>query len=264
MVSLSADLPLILVGGKAAALTKMIQAGFDVPSGFVITTESHANMSTSLKKAVLKSFDELGSPYVAVRSSAVAEDGKEAAWAGQMDTFLNVDKDNLIKAVIGCWDSAYSERAKAYAKEHNLKTGSVAVVIQTMLQSDTSGITFSINPITKNTNEMIIEAGLGLNEPIVSGEITPDTYVVNSVSMEITQKHISNQTKKLTQSKSGKNYWKMTSNGNKQKLSDEQVVKVAKTIAELEKYFGFPVDVEWTFVNQNLYILQSRPITTLG
>ena len=133
-----------------------------------------------------------------------------------------------------------------------------------MIQSDASGIAFSVNPVSINKTEMIIEAGFGLNEPIVSGEVTPDTYVLDKKTLKILQKHISEQTKKLGQAKNGQNEWQVVKNPQDQKIGDKQIGQVAKTVQKLEKFFDFPVDVEWTYEGQKLFILQSRPITTLG
>jgi len=252
-----------LSGGKASSLAKLVQAGFSVPNGFVITTKVE-NINTSVKNEILKEFDRLDSKYVAVRSSAVSEDGSRDAWAGQLDTFLNIDRNNLIEKIKLCQQSSKSERALSYAEQKGLKTSGVAVIVQAMIQSEVSGIAFSANPITRNDDEMIIEAGFGLNEPIVSGEITPDTYILAKPSLKIQQKHISTQTKQLSQAKDGINEWLDVSDPNSQKLSYKQVHEVAKTILKLEKFFEFPVDVEWTLANDELFILQSRPITTLG
>ncbi len=253
-----------LAGGKGASLARLVMAGFVVPEGFVITTTVFNKMTPDLENQILTAFDKLGAKYVAVRSSAAAEDGARDAWAGQLDTFLNVPRPELINKVNQCWQSAGSERAQSYAEQKGLLAGSVAVVVQAMVQSETSGIAFSVNPITKNKQEIVIEAGFGLNEPIVSGEITPDTYVVDKKASKILQKHISNQDKQYSLGNDGKNQWQDVKIGNKQKLSDDQINQVAKTAARLEKFFGYPIDSEWTFAKDELYILQARPITTLA
>jgi len=232
-----------LIGGKARALSQLINSGFNVPPGFVITAASLQQMSPELEKAVLESFDDLAAKLVAVRSSAAAEDGKNDAWAGQMDTFLNIDRAYLLNAVKKCWDSANSARAKAYAKQKNLAAGGVAVVVQAMVQGEVSGVAFSVHPVTQNPNHMIIEAVPGLAESLVSGETTPDNYVIDKRTGKTLENHLA---------------------GVEKLLSDKQIRQVAKTVGQLEHYFGFPIDVEWTFAGSQLFILQSRPITTLG
>ena len=253
----------LLVGGKAKALGQLLQDGFRVPDGYVVTTEVKV-IDGETEVEILDKFDRLMSKYVAVRSSAVAEDGKKDAWAGQLDTFLNVKRVDLVEKIRLCQESANSERAKSYAHQKGLKTDDVAVIVQEMVQSDVSGIAFSTNPITKNGEQVVIEAGFGLNEPIVSGEITPDTYVISKASGEIIQKHIADQTKKLARGDNGNNSWQTVENGKDQKLSDSQIKELLEVVKKLEKFFEFPVDVEWTIANNELFILQSRPITTLG
>ena len=253
----------LLVGGKAKALGQLLQDGFRVPDGFVVTTEVKV-INDKFKIEILDKFDRLDSKYVAVRSSAIAEDGKKDAWAGQLDTFLNVKRIDLIEKIRLCQESASSERAKSYAHQKGLKADGVAVIVQEMVQSEVSGIAFSANPVTKNGEQVVVEAGFGLNEPIVSGEITPDTYIINKASGEIMQKHIVEQTKMLSQGKDGNNDWRDIKNGKDQKLSGSQIKELLEVVKKLEKFFGFPVDVEWTYANDELFILQSRSITTLS
>src|SRR5690348_7737845 len=124
-----------VAGGKGSALAKMLQAGFRVPIGFVVSAAAKT-MNKSLEEKVLAAFDELGAKKVAVRSSAIAEDGAKDAWAGQMDTYLNIGRDGLIEAIEKCWRSSESERAKAYAEEKGLAAGRVAVVVQAMIDGD--------------------------------------------------------------------------------------------------------------------------------
>jgi pyruvate,water dikinase len=229
------------VGGKSSALAKMIKAGFRVPDGFVVGAAAKT-MDKHLTGAVLAAFDKLGAPEVAVRSSALAEDGANDTWAGQMDTFLNVDRSGLIGAIEKCWQSSNSERAKAYAEEKGLPAGRVAVVVQKMINGDVSGVAFSVNPVTNDKNQIVIEAVRGLADKLVSGEATPDNYIVSRAG-EVIDRTLQRFNPFLDQNKLG---------------------ELAHTTAKLEEYFGFPVDVEWTFKDNQLCILQSRPITTLG
>lgn len=230
-----------LVGGKALSLGRLIQAGFAAPPGFVITTETNDKMSIALQKDIFAYFDRLGSELVAVRSTAVAEDGANDAWAGQMDSFLNVERKEIITSIKKCWDSATSQRAKAYAKQKGLAAGKLAVIVQRMIHGDVSGVAFSVHPVSKNPNHMIIEAVEGLAESLVSGTATPDSYIVNKKDGKIVKKAAPESL-----------------------LSNKQVAEVADSVKRLEKYFKFPVDVEWTISSGKLYILQSRPITTLS
>lgn len=261
IVSLNGAKGVKFVGGKAAALATLLRQGFKVPPGFVIT--AHADLGAAKTQvALLKAFDSLGTDHVAVRSSAVNEDGASAAWAGQLDTFLNVTRDELIASVKKCRQSMDSKRAKAYASEKGISSGKVAVLVQAMVDSEVSGVAFSVHPVSNNRQEMVIEAVLGLGEALVSGHITPDTYIVAKTG-EVKECHVANQTKQSVRGIGGTT-WAAIKDGARQKLDDRSIVKLAKQVVKLEKFFGFPVDVEWGWVNKQLYILQSRPITTLG
>ena len=263
LTSLSSATNLSSVGGKANALSKMISAGFNVPSGFVVPSEAYNTMSSELQTEILAAFDMLETDFVAVRSSAIGEDSKDAAWAGQLDTFLNCTRDNLIEKIQACWDSAHSERALSYAQQRNIKSTSVGVIIQEMIQSEVSGVAFSIHPVSQDNTQVVIEAGFGLGEAIVSGSITPDTYVANKETGQLIEKHISNQIKKLARDTQGENKWVDINNGNLQKLNNEQITELTKLVIKLEDFFRAPVDIEWAVSNNTMYVLQSRPITTL-
>lgn len=214
--------------------------------------------------------------YVAVRSSATAEDSSSAAWAGQLDSFLNTTEEKLIENVKRCWASLFTPRAIFYRFEKELhKTKiSVAVVIQKMVESEVSGIAFSVHPVTEDYNQLIIEAGLGLGEAIVSGQITPDSYVVEKEPRNILDINISEQERGLYRTESGgpkstaaigqANEWKdVTEAGKKQKLTGKQILELSEIILGIEKHYGFPCDIEWAFEKGKFYITQSRPITTL-
>jgi phosphoenolpyruvate synthase/pyruvate phosphate dikinase len=228
-----------LVGGKAASLSRLMAAGFNMPDGFVITTLADiGNLD-----AALGEFDKLQSKKVAVRSSAAAEDGTKDAWAGQLDTFLNVERAELLDKIRACFESAQSDRARAYAKQKNINMGKVAVIVQKMVPAQVSGVAFSVHPVTNDHCQMVVESASGLGEKMVSGEVTPDTCVVDKQSGDVVEKHLA---------------------GARQILSNVQLKEISETIVKIEALFGFPVDVEWAISNEQLFILQSRPITTLG
>ena len=230
-------------GGKAASLARLIRAGFRVPQGFVITTGSEMKMNSGLEAQILDKFDKMGVETVAVRSSAVAEDGKNDAWAGQFDTFLNIKRPELIETIKKCWGSTESERAKAYAKNKSIKSGAVAVIVQEMVPSDVAGVAFSVHPVTQNKSQAVIEAVRGLGEGLVSGKITPDTYVVAKDTFGFIESSLS---------------------GDKPILGESKLIDITQQIIKIEALYGFPVDVEWALANGRSYILQSRPITTLS
>ncbi len=228
----------------------------------------NASIPESIANEVRIGFQELNTKYVAVRSSATAEDSSSAAWAGQLDTFLNTTESNLLENVRNCWASLFSPRAIFYRYENGLQKQkvSVAVVIQKMIVSQKSGVAFSVHPITENKNELVIEAGFGLGEAIVSGSITPDNYVVKKIPIQILNKNLNIQTKALIRSKEGGNEWVTLTNmpAGKAVLNDAQILELAALIIRIENHYQLPQDVEWAFENNKFYITQSRPITTLG
>ena len=252
------------VGGKAHALGKMLCAGFAVPSGFVISADVTTVMTPALSAEVFSAFDKLGAKFVAVRSSAVNEDSADAAWAGQLDTFLNCTRENLIQCVKDCWESINSARARSYADQKGIAASKVAVIIQVMVESEISGVAFSAHPVTSDTSQVVIEAGLGLGEAIVSGQITPDTYLVDKEKGILIEKHVAIQKMKLARGDAGTTVWlDLATKGAGQKLTDKQILELSKLTLNLEEFFQYPVDVEWALSNRKTYILQCRPITTL-
>jgi len=228
---------IVIAGGKGAALGEMMRAGFPVPPGFVVLAGAFD------KKEILAEFRKLKTKYVAVRSSATAEDSSSASWAGQLESYLNTVEKDLLKNMKKCRESLYSPRAISYRTQKGLnkKKISVAVVIQKMVQSEISGVCFTVHPVTKDKNQMVIEVGYGLGEAIVGGKITPDTYVLDKKTKGVG--HLSVE--------------------GKQKLSDKLIIKLAELCQKIEKLFKYPQDIEWAFAKGKFYILQSRPITTL-
>ena len=233
-------------------------------------------MPKNLAGQILQAFDELGAELVAVRSSATAEDSAVASWAGELDTFLNTTRVDLIENVKKCWSSLFTPRAIFYRHEKKLIDAhvSVAVVVQKMVQSDISGVAFTVHPVTEDDNQMIIEAVYGLGEALVSGQVTPDSYVVQKDQMRILDIQVGQQAKKLirnvrtTKQYENTNYeqneWvELEEQGGKQKLSGKQIIEVAEMCKKIEQHYGFPCDIEWAMENGVLYITQSRPITTL-
>ncbi|OGK11981.1 hypothetical protein A2954_06635 [Candidatus Roizmanbacteria bacterium RIFCSPLOWO2_01_FULL_37_12] len=220
-----------------------------------------------LKKAS-KNFKQLYKPeIVAVRSSATAEDLPTASFAGQQETYLNVQGDSrLLLKVKDCWASLFTPRAIYYRHQQgfdNIKVG-LAVVVQRMAQSDKSGIAFSIDPVTNDKNKIVIEAIFGLGEYIVGGKVTPDHYEVDKRSFVLLKKEIKEQKILLKRSGVGNIEEKLIkSQGDKQKLSDEEIIKVALLVKEIENHYFFPQDIEWAIEGSKVFIVQSRPITTI-
>ncbi len=208
------------------------------------------------------------SPLVAVRSSATAEDLPGASFAGQQETYLNVKGESaLIRKVQECWASLFTPRAIYYRHEQkfdHFKVG-LAAVVQRMVQSQKSGIAFSIDPVTNEKNKIVIEAIDGLGEYIVQGKVTPDHYEVDKNSFVILKKEVKYQNAKFVRSGSGNREVKLNkSDGSHQKLTDEQIISVAILVKDIEKHYFFPQDIEWAIENNTVFIVQSRPITTMG
>ena len=243
-----------------------------------------ALMPPDLEEEFLKEFKRLNTKYVAIRSSATAEDSAIASWAGELETYLNTAESNLIENIKKCWSSLFTPRALFYAFEKEIITADtqkkirartckqladcypvgVAVVVQKMVQSDISGICFTVHPVTEDRNQMVIEAGWGLGEAIVGGKITPDTYVISKKDWVIMDTNISDQEMMIIRSGSGiKEAKVLKSKGSKQKLSGKQIIKLAKLCQKIEDHYKFPQDIEFAIENNKIYITQSRPITTL-
>jgi len=225
-----------------------------------------AEFPKDIAKEIEKEFFKLKSKYVAVRSSATAEDSKVASWAGELESYLNTTRNNLLENVKKCWASLFTPRAIFYRLEKNLHKikVSVAVVIQEMIQSEISGICFTVHPVTKDYSQMVIEAGYGLGEAIVGGIITPDTYVFHKKNKVILDKNIGRQEKMIVKNKTGnieKSVPKIKQE--KQKLNDKEILKLSEICEKIEKHYKVPQDIEWAFTKNKFFILQSRPITTL-
>ena len=225
-----------------------------------------ADMPKELAEEIKNAYHKLcgeNDKFVAVRSSATAEDLPEASFAGQQETYLNIKgfKD-VVKHAQKCWASLFTARATYYRatnKFSHLQVG-IAVPIQLMVQSDFSGVMFTVNPVTNNRGEVSVEAAFGLGQPVVSGELTPDQYIVNKESKKITTRQIVRQTWQFTKAGKvpvSKKYQK------KQKLTNKQIVELAKIGMKLEDHYKHPQDIEWGIENKKIYIVQTRPVTTL-
>jgi len=255
-----------LVGGKAASLGEMLSAGIPVPGGFVITTDAfRTGLSQELENEILQAFDALKAERVAVRSSAVAEDSISASWAGQLETYLNTTKGELLNAVTKCWESIKSGHAAAYAAEHGVDESqqAVAVVVQAMVDSETSGVLFTANPVTENRDEVIIEAVYGLGELLVQGMVTPETLRIDKSTGKVSHRLPSKQRTKLIH-KNGKNQEAPVASSAKPIISDRNIKDLVTLADKIERHYKVPQDIEWAIRGDQLFIVQSRPITTLG
>ena len=226
-----------------------------------------AEMPKDIFSEIQKYFRNLKSNFVAVRSSATAEDSASATWAGQLESYLNTTEESLLENVKKCWASLFTPRAIFYRFEKDLHKQkiSVAIVVQKMVESKKSGVAFSVHPVTQDRNQLIIEAGFGLGEAIVSGQITPDSYVVEKQPRRLIDKNVQTQSRGLYRAKNGGNEWRdiTKEQGEKQALSDKEILELSEIILRIKNHYNFPCDIEWAFENGKFYIVQSRPIMTL-
>src|SRR3989344_6770341 len=210
-------------------------------------------VSKAIGKDVLSTLIKSGRdfPFVAVRSSATAEDLPEASFAGQQATYLNVrGKDEVVLAVQKCWASLFTARAIYYRTKNNFPHDKVliAVVVQKMVNSEKSGVMFSVNPATNNETEIMIEAAWGLGEAVVSGSVNPDLYILDKSSLVIKSKKVTKQEYGLFRDiYTGKNIKKYLSEkeGNIQKLTESEIIKLAEYGKSLEDHYRKPMDSEW-------------------
>jgi len=265
---------------KLAAKIRQILAPLDVnkskqlqqAASQIIQLVSSAPMPPEIGREIKEAYREMGGGLVAVRSSATAEDLPDASFAGQQRTFLNVQGEGeVVEAVQKCWASLFEARAIFYRVQQNydhLKVG-IAVPVQRMVNSQTSGVMFTVEPVTNDTNKVIIEAVFGLGEAIVSGEITPDLYVIDKKTQVIVKKKIVRQEWQLIRNVSAND--KETNiqaplpeeRQTQQKLSDNDIIQLVKVGQRIEDHYQFPQDIEWAKENNEIYIVQTRPVTTI-
>ncbi|MGY1779643.1 PEP/pyruvate-binding domain-containing protein [Geodermatophilus sp. SYSU D01036] len=256
-----------LTGGKGASLATMTAEELPVPPGFVITSAafSAAVDEEALREAmrrkdvdaaralvaaarpprelIEREYARLQGP-VAVRSSACAEDSEGASYAGQQETFLNTDGlEAVLHNVVECWLSFFTDRAVFYRQEKgSLEDVAMAVVVQQMIDSQKSGVMFTVDPVHGRKDRMVVEAARGLGEAVVSGEVTPDNYTLSRQGVVKKSKVVDAE----------------------RILSDDECVALAQMGQKLADLHGVPQDIEWAFdAAGDLYLLQSRPITTV-
>jgi pyruvate,water dikinase len=256
-----------LAGGKGASLAAMTAEGLPVPPGFVIaSTAFEAAVDTDALRKLMRATDmdaaramvataepprePIGRHYaeltglVAVRSSACAEDSEAASYAGQQETYLNTDGlAEVLANVVRCWLSFFTERAVFYRREKgSLDDVAMAVVVQEMVDSDRSGVLFTVDPVHGRRDRMVVEAARGLGEAVVSGEVTPDNYTLGRDGVVKKSRAV----------------------GAERVLSDADCAALAGLGRRLADLHGGPQDIEWAFdADGRLFLLQSRPVTTI-
>ncbi len=224
-----------------------------------------AEIAADLAAEIRSAYADLGCPPVAVRSSATAEDLPGHSFAGQQDTYLNIiGEDALLDAVVGCWSSLWTARAIGYRARIGIDPRDVAlaVVVQTMVPSETSGVLFTANPLTGNRTEMVIDATFGLGEALVSGQVEPDHYVVTAGG-RILSKSLGSKAAVVRGQAGGGTVTLERDAASQQAVPDAMILQLARLGQRIAELFGTPQDIEWATANEQLYVLQSRPITTL-
>lgn len=232
-----------------------------------------AELPPDLRRQIEDAYRRLGEGLVAVRSSATAEDLPEASFAGQQSTFLNIQgADRVVTAVQACWASLFEARAIFYRAENHfahMKVG-IAVPVQRMVQSHRSGVMFTCEPVTSDLRMITIEAVLGLGEAIVSGSVSPDHYLVDKASLRIIEKTVGDQQRQLVLDPNAtdalqRNVWVdlPVDQRGKQKLTDAEIVELARLGRRVEEHYGSIQDIEWAEEGGVFYLVQSRPVTTL-
>jgi pyruvate, water dikinase len=278
-----------LLGGKASNLCHLA-AEHRVPPGFCLTADAYDHALTTglasdedsaptslppeLFEELVRAYRELGdrcgldAPSVAVRSSALDEDGAGASFAGQHETYLNiVGVAAVAEAVARCWASVRSPRALEYRRRQGLPLDGVriAVLVQQLIPADVSSVVFSANPVTGSRDEVVINASWGLGESIVGGTVTPDTYVVRKADMAVASRQIAEKRQMTVSVPGGTREVDVPRFLRSQPtLRDDQAVEMARLGVTLEGRMGHPVDMECAHHGGRLYLLQCRPVTTLA
>jgi pyruvate,water dikinase len=273
-------------GGKGASLARMSGLGLPVPEGFVVPADVLASVvdAEALRAAlpdhekaqaivaaaevpaeIAEAYTALGDdPPVAVRSSACAEDSETASYAGQQETYLYVrGADAVLDRVRDCWASFFSERAIFYRqKKGSLDDLGMAVVVQRMVRADVAGVLFTCDPVRGRRDRMVVEAVLGLGEAAVSGQVTPDHYILKRDGT-VRKAQVAEQSFAIVPVEAGGvEERELGAEGAEQKLGEEHLRELAKLGDDLEQRLGGPQDIEWAIEGGELYVLQARPVTT--
>jgi pyruvate,water dikinase len=260
-----------VVGGKGLSLGLMTRAGLPVPSGFCITTAAFRRAHggplddhPELVGALLDAYRLLGGGAVAVRSSATAEDGTEASFAGQQESILGVCGEDAVRdAVARCWASLNTDRAIAYRQKQGIASDglAMAVVVQRLVDAEVAGVLFTHDPLDPNGTQMLVEASWGLGEAVVSGRVTPDRFHVDRTTGAVRDRHVA--TKALMVTGGGER----PVPAEKQAvpcLKEAQLAELAELGRKVEAFYGAPRDVEWAYADGRFWLLQARPITVAG
>lgn len=254
---------------QIVAATRMDDpAALDAASDSIRACFQQGEMPPALADEICRAYASLHNPPgpVAVRSSATAEDLPDLSFAGQQDTYLNIlGEPALLDAVIRCWASLWTARAIGYRARNQISQDEVAlaVVVQQMVQSEAAGVLFTANPLTGKRSQTVIDATLGLGEALVSGQVEPDHYVVAGSAEKILQKTLGAKALSIQGQAGGGTVTLHQSAASRQALPDEQILALARLGQQAQAFFGSPQDMEWAWADGRLYVVQSRPVTSL-
>jgi pyruvate,water dikinase len=226
-----------------------------------------AGIPEGLGREILAAYARLDGALVAVRSSATAEDAGDTSFAGMNQTFTNVSGADLLARVVDCWASLFGARVFAYRAARGVhEEPAIAVVVQPMVNADRSGVMFSADPATGDRSHVVIDAAFGLGEVVVSGAVEPDTYVVDKTGPRLVSTRVGHQRIAIRRGADGSDERVELSDeeGSRRVLSDDDALTLAGLACRVEDHYGCPQDMEWAFEGGQVYLVQSRPITTLG
>jgi pyruvate,water dikinase len=229
---------------------------------------THHKINTDIKKEIISAYKNLKTQSVAVRSSATAEDLPDASFAGQQDTYLNIHSEkDLLQSVQKCWASLWRERAILYRNKEKISQEHVdiAVVVQEMVFADSAGVLFTVNPVSEKREEIVINVSWGLGEAVVSGLVSPDTLIVSKKTGNILSEEIAEKKVMTVQTESGSKEVEVKKEHQKKKvLSEKNIIDLWRLANEVEGEKKIAMDIEWGIKNDQLFLLQARPITTLS
>jgi pyruvate,water dikinase len=265
------------VGTKAKNIALLLQAGFPVPNGFIITAEAFklANRGEwdpdpfvfpePLRREIEEAFRQYVAPPAVVRSSCSAEDLESASFAGQYESILNVTSSDLLEAIKRCSLSVYKDRAQTYMTQRLNAADeepAMSVIVQELIDAEAAGVIFSRNPITGNEDEIIINSNFGLGETVVTGLATPDFFILSKRGNTVLRKELGEKVCKAVLDRMGTRIIETTlQEQSSYSLQDEQLHELRGMTVAIETLLGHPVDLEFAYRQGKLYILQARRIT---
>jgi pyruvate,water dikinase len=255
------------VGGKCANLGELTGAGFPVPPGFAVTTAAVAAPWGDVADAVAAAYRALGEPPVAVRSSAVGEDGADASFAGVQDTYLwRRGIDDVLDALRRCWASIGNPEAVAYRAGHGVAETRMAVAVQAMVDARVAGVAFTRNPVSGDPSTVAVDASWGLGAPVVGGEVTPDSFLVNKITGAVLRTEIgAKETECVPDPAAGGTVTRDVPAERRRRpcLEPQELTALVELARRVERHYGCHQDVEWAIdrASGELRLLQARPET---